>query len=115
MRPRPPLPPAGERARADGLGRTAGPCPHPASFSAASRAVVAVGGSGPNGEDGHGDMELGAPNLADAIWLYGSDKATIVEGLVNGRGGVMPAWGGRLDATTIKALTIYVHALGGGQ
>ena len=68
-----------------------------------------------HGENGKGNMELGAPNLTDAIWLYGSDKATIVEGLTNGRGGVMPAWAGRLDPTTIKALTVYVHTLGGGQ
>jgi cytochrome c oxidase cbb3-type subunit 3 len=27
---------------------------------------------------------------------------------------VMPAWKGRLDKATIKALTIYVHSLGGG-
>ena len=58
---------------------------------------------------------LGAPNLTDAVWLYGSDKATIVEGLTNGRGGVMPAWGSRLDETTIKALTVYVHTFGGGE
>ena len=68
-----------------------------------------------HGENGKGNMELGAPNLTDAIWLYGSDKATIVESLTNGRGGVMPAWAGRLDPTTIKALTVYVHTLGGGQ
>jgi cytochrome c oxidase cbb3-type subunit 3 len=68
-----------------------------------------------HGENGKGNMELGAPNLTDAIWLYGADKATIVEGLTNGRGGVMPAWAVRLDATTIKALTVYVHTLGGGQ
>ena len=29
--------------------------------------------------------------------------------------GVMPAFGERLDATTIKMLTVYVHALGGGE
>jgi len=27
----------------------------------------------------------------------------------------MPAWSQRLDATTLKALTVYVHSLGGGQ
>ena len=58
--------------------------------------------------------EIGAPNLTDAIWLYGSDRASIIEGLWNGRGGMMPAWAGRLDESTIKALTIYVHTLGGG-
>ena len=39
----------------------------------------------------------------------------LVEGLTNGRGGVMPAWAGRLDADTIKALAVYVHTFGGGE
>jgi cytochrome c oxidase cbb3-type subunit 3 len=68
-----------------------------------------------HGETGRGNRDMGAPNLTDAVWLYGSDKATIVEGLWNGRGGVMPAWGNRLDEATIKALTVYVHTFGGGE
>jgi cytochrome c oxidase cbb3-type subunit 3 len=68
-----------------------------------------------HGEDGKGNRELGAPNLTDKIWLYGSDKATIVEGLTNGRGAIMPNWGSRLDASTIKALAVYVHTFGGGE
>jgi cytochrome c oxidase cbb3-type subunit 3 len=68
-----------------------------------------------HGDKGQGMQELGAPNLTDKIWLFGSDKATIMEGLQNGRGGVMPTWHGRLDDTTIKALTLYVHSLGGDQ
>lgn len=67
-----------------------------------------------HGADGRGKRDIGAPNLTDAIWLYGPDRATIIDGLWNGRGGVMPAWAGRLDESTIKALTIYVHTLGGG-
>jgi cytochrome c oxidase cbb3-type subunit 3 len=68
-----------------------------------------------HGPDGKGKREFGAPNLTDAIWLYGPDKKSIVEGLTNGRGNVMPAWSGRLDETTIKALTVYVHGFGGGE
>ena len=68
-----------------------------------------------HGPAGKGNHELGAPDLTDVIWLYGSDKAAIVDGLWNGRGAVMPAWSGRLDDTTIKALAIYVHMLGGGE
>ncbi|MFG1416278.1 cytochrome-c oxidase, cbb3-type subunit III [Xanthobacter sp. V0B-10] len=68
-----------------------------------------------HGEDGKGNQELGAPNLTDNIWLYGSDKATIEYAVTNGRGNVMPAWHNRLDATTIKVLTVYVHSLGGGR
>jgi cytochrome c oxidase cbb3-type subunit III len=67
-----------------------------------------------HGPDGRGRREIGALNLTDAIWLYGSDRASIIDGLWNGRGGVMPAWSGRLDESTIKALTVYVHTLGGG-
>jgi cytochrome c oxidase cbb3-type subunit III len=68
-----------------------------------------------HGAEGNGNRELGAPNLTDKIWFYGSDKATIVQGIQNGRGGVMPAWGGRLSEPTIKALTVYVHTFGGGE
>jgi cytochrome c oxidase cbb3-type subunit III len=68
-----------------------------------------------HGEDGKGNREFGAPNLADQIWLYGSDKASILQRINLGGGGVMPAWGTRLDPVTIKALTVYVYTLGGGQ
>jgi len=68
-----------------------------------------------HGENAKGNREVGAPNLTDKLWFYGSDKAIIMEGLQNGRGGVMPAWGGRLSNSTIKALTVYVHGLGGGE
>jgi cytochrome c oxidase cbb3-type subunit 3 len=68
-----------------------------------------------HGEDGKGNRELGAPNLADAISLYGATKADVVRSIETGRGGVMPAWTGRLDAATVKKLAIYVHSLGGGQ
>jgi cytochrome c oxidase cbb3-type subunit 3 len=68
-----------------------------------------------HGEQGKGSQELGAPNLTDKIWLYGSDEAAIIESITNGRAGVMPAWVGRLDPSTIKAMAVYVHSLGGGK
>ncbi len=68
-----------------------------------------------HGDDGKGNRELGAPNLTDQIWLYGSDKATIMEGVTKGRGGIMQNWGDRLDAGTIKALAVYVRTLGGSR
>jgi len=68
-----------------------------------------------HGPDGKGNRELGSANLTDKIWLYGSDKQTIVQGIQNGRGGVMPTWGARLPEPTIKALTVFVHTLGGGE
>ncbi len=68
-----------------------------------------------HGETGGGNAEVGAPRLSDAIWLYGGDKATIVETVTNSKRGVMPAWGTRLDEVTIKQLAVYVHSLGGGE
>jgi len=68
-----------------------------------------------HGEQGKGNRELGAPNLADKIWLYGSDKASVTATIAQGRNGVMPAWTGRLDESTLKMLALYVHALGGGE
>jgi cytochrome c oxidase cbb3-type subunit III len=68
-----------------------------------------------HGQAGKGNQELGAPDLTDKIWLYGSDEGTIIETISNGRSGVMPAWVGRLDPSTIKALAVYVHSLGGGK
>ena len=66
-------------------------------------------------EEGTGSQELGAPNLTDAIWLYGGDKPSVVATITSGRAGMMPAWTGRLDETTIKQVAVYVHSLGGGQ
>lgn len=68
-----------------------------------------------HGAEGKGNREIGAPNLTDKIWLYASDKQTIMQGIQNGRGGVMPAWQGRLSEPIIKALTVYVYSFGGGE
>ena len=66
-------------------------------------------------EGGTGSAELGAPDLTDAVWLFGGSKADIVQTVSNGRGGVMPSWAGKLSPETLKMLTVYVHALGGGE
>ncbi|MEQ1716723.1 MAG: cytochrome-c oxidase, cbb3-type subunit III [Hyphomicrobium sp.] len=68
-----------------------------------------------HGEQAIGNQELGAPNLADAIWLYGGEKTDVVQTITTGRGGMMPQWTNRLDAVTIKSLAVYVHGLGGGK
>lgn len=68
-----------------------------------------------HGENAKGNYEVGAPDLTDKIWLYGSDEAILIETITNGRAGVMPSWDGRLDRVTLKAMTVYVHSLGGGK
>ena len=66
----------------------------PGADLAAGKKVFADNCAVCHGPDGKGNRELGSANLTDKIWLYGSDKETIVQTITNGRGGVMPAWGG---------------------
>ena len=68
-----------------------------------------------HGADGKGDRIQGAPNLTDAISLYGLDRASLTDTITNARYGVMPRWGQRLDPATIRMLAAYVHSLGGGE
>ena len=68
-----------------------------------------------HGEGRLGDRSQGAPNLADAIWLYGGEYDALIETVSNARFGVMPAWGDRLTEAQIRAVSAYVHQLGGGE
>ena len=68
-----------------------------------------------HGENGKGNPDVGSKDLTANIWLYGGDDATIIDTITNGRSGVMPAWDGRLDPVTLKAMAVYVHSLGGGK
>lgn len=68
-----------------------------------------------HGEDAKGNRDMGAPNLADAIWLQTHGEDQIVAQIRMPKHGVMPAWGERLGDTTVKQLTLFVHSLGGGE
>ena len=68
-----------------------------------------------HGATAAGNRAIGAPDLTDAIWLYGGDRDALTQTVMNARYGVMPAWGTRLDPVTIKMLAAYVHSLGGGE
>jgi cytochrome c oxidase cbb3-type subunit 3 len=68
-----------------------------------------------HGADGKGSRQFGAPNLADAIWLYAGNRDAVASQISNPRHGVMPAWGTRLDPVTVKMLAAYVHSRGGGE
>lgn len=67
-----------------------------------------------HGEDAKGKVEMGAPDLADAIWLKSRGEDAILRQVASPKHGVMPAWAARLGDTTVNELTIFVHALGGG-
>ncbi|KCZ97038.1 cbb3-type cytochrome c oxidase subunit III [Hyphomonas polymorpha PS728] len=68
-----------------------------------------------HGADGKGNRQLGAPDLTDHEWLFGGEPRDIQQTIYSARNAHMPAWQGRLDDPTIKALAVYVHSLGGGE
>ena len=94
---------------------------HEQSLAAAGETVYMDNCASCHGDDGTGIRDLGAPNLTDAIWLYGGSEDTLTETVRNSRFGVMPAWGEEyragsgLSAAEIKAVSAYVHQLGGGE
>jgi cytochrome c oxidase cbb3-type subunit III len=86
-----------------------------AALAEAGSQVFADNCAACHGGDGTGNRDIGAPNLADAIWLYGGDRADLTETVKNARFGVMPAWGQRLTEEDVRAVAVYVHSLGGGE
>ena len=67
-----------------------------------------------HGAEAKGNPAMGAPNLTDAVLLYGSSEETIAEGIRNGRNNMMPAQKERLGEAKIHLLAAYVYSLGGG-
>ena len=88
---------------------------HDAGLATAGATVFAENCVACHGEDAKGLRDLGAPNLTDAIWLYGGDAATLTETVTKARYGVMPPWASKLSEDEIRAVATYVHSLGGGE
>lgn len=63
-----------------------------------------------HGADGTGNPALGAPNLTDAVWLYGGGQAHIEKSIRDGRSGEMPAFRSRLSETEAKAIAAWVYS-----
>ncbi len=64
-----------------------------------------------HGEDGKGNPMLGAPNLTNKSWLYGSSEATIIETITKGRNNQMPVFGEFLGEDKVHLLAAYVMSL----
>jgi cytochrome c oxidase cbb3-type subunit 3 len=82
-----------------------------AAKAAAGKAVFMTNCAACHGADAKGNQLLGAPNLADNIWLYGGSPGTIKQTISNGRNGLMPAHKDRLSADKIHILAAYVYSL----
>lgn len=77
-------------------------------------AFTSAGCVGCHGMDAKGMQALGAPNLTDKVWLYGSSEAVIIETITNGRQNKMPAWKAFLGDAKDHLLTAYVYSLSQG-
>ena len=95
---------------------------HDAAMAATAAPKFAVC-SACHGADGKGMRALGAPNLTDDVWLYGSSAEDIAYTIKHGRGmnqlvegqSAMPAQSAKLGAAKIHLLAAYVYGLGGGE
>ncbi len=68
-----------------------------------------------HGADGSGNQAMGAPNLTDKIWLFGSSEATIMDTITQGRKSQMPAHKEFLGEAKVHLLAAYVYGLGRAQ
>jgi cytochrome c oxidase cbb3-type subunit III len=71
--------------------------------------------AGCHGAEGKGNPAVGAPNLTDKVWLYGSSEATIVETITKGRTNRMPAHREFLGEARAHILASYVYGLSSAE
>jgi cytochrome c oxidase cbb3-type subunit 3 len=115
------MPPWGEALGAEGIEQVVAYVqslsgqPHDAAAAALGRPQFGTFCTACHGADGRGNPLLGAPNLTDAAWLYGSDAASIREAIVKGRNNQMPAFGERLGEQRVRLLAAYVQRMSRGQ
>ena len=88
---------------------------HDPALIAAGAEIYADNCTDCHGENAEGVRDMGAPNLRDAIWLYGGDLEAVTKTIENSRYGQMPPWNTRLTEAQIRQVTVYVHGLGGGE
>jgi len=67
-----------------------------------------------HGAQGKGNPAMGAPDLADKVWLHGSSEERIIETISKGRVDQMPAHKEKLSGAQIHLLTSYVYSLSRG-
>jgi len=92
--------------------------PHDAAAAARGGVIYSTRGAcyDCHSADAKGDAAIGAPNLADPIWLYGDgSRASIYQSIAHGHQGVCPAWIKILRPAKIREVAVYVHSLSQGR
>jgi cytochrome c oxidase cbb3-type subunit 3 len=64
-----------------------------------------------HGPDGHGNQQLGAPNLTDRIWLFGGSAQVLRKTITDGRNSQMPAHLEKLGPLKVRLLAAYIYSL----
>lgn len=64
-----------------------------------------------HGAEGKGNIAMGAPNLADKVWLVSGTAAGITNTINEGRNGVMPGWKEFLGEEKSHIVSAYVLSL----
>jgi len=87
---------------------------HDATRAAAGKEKFAVCAAC-HGADGTGNQAIGAPNLADNIWLHGAGEEAIIKRINEGKVNQMPAQGAKFSPEQIHVLTAYVWGLSNNE
>jgi cytochrome c oxidase cbb3-type subunit 3 len=84
--------------------------PHDSQMAERGRAVYYGKGNcfDCHAADARGVTDYGAPALTGPIWLYGGDRPTLYQSVLNGRHGICPAWIDKLSPLQIRSLTLYM-------
>jgi cytochrome c oxidase cbb3-type subunit 3 len=77
----------------------------------AGRQLFTTNCSACHGPGGEGNPLLGAPALANEIWLHGSGRETMFDVITNGRMNSMPAQEPVLGPDRVRVLAAYVYSL----
>lgn len=78
---------------------------------AQGQALFATNCSACHGVSGEGNQLLGAPRLANEIWLHGSGRSVVLDVITNGRISMMPGQETLLGADRVHVLAAYVYSL----
>lgn len=84
---------------------------HDADMAAEGKKIFGTVCMACHGADGKGNQAMGAPNLTDNIWLYGSSREQIRHTIRSGRSNKMPKQKNKLREDKIRLVAAYVYSL----
>jgi cytochrome c oxidase cbb3-type subunit III len=64
-----------------------------------------------HGADAKGNVVIGAPDLTDAVWMYGGTREAVRHSILFGRSGNMPAHRELLSENDIRVVAAWVYGL----